>query len=58
MPICPICGSSEYIPIIYGCYPSKELTEKAEKGEVILEDCDEISDKNIFRCKECGNDYK
>ena len=58
MPICPICSSSENIHIIYSCYPSKELLERAEKGEVILEDCDETSDKNLYRCKECGTDYK
>ena len=58
MPICPQCGSPEYAPIIYGCYPSEELKKKAEKGEVILEGCEETTDKNLFRCKECGYDYK
>ena len=57
MPTCPKCGSSEYIPIIYG-KPNDELIEKAEKGEVVLGGCIVTPDRNLFRCKECGTDYK
>ena len=35
-PACPECASSEnVIPIVYG-YPSEELFEAAERGEVAL----------------------
>ncbi|UCH79180.1 MAG: hypothetical protein JSU81_04330 [Candidatus Coatesbacteria bacterium] len=35
-PACPKCGSDEnVIPIVYG-YPSEELFEAAERGEVAL----------------------
>ena len=57
MPTCPKCGSSEYIPIIYG-KPNDELIEKAENGEVVLGGCIVTPDRNLFRCKECGTDYK
>ena len=57
MPICPKCGSEEYIPIVYG-RPNAELQEKAERGEVILGGCVVSPDSNLFRCKDCGTDYK
>jgi hypothetical protein len=35
-PACPECGSNEYVvPIVYG-YPSEELFEAADRGEVCL----------------------
>lgn len=35
-PACPQCGSDENVlPIVYG-YPSEELFEAAERGEVAL----------------------
>ena len=57
MPICPHCGSSNFIPIIYG-EPSPELFEKAEKGEILLGGCEIPPDKDNYQCKDCGNYYK
>ena len=57
MPICPHCGSSNNIPIIYG-KPSDALLEKAEKGEVVLGGCVMTPDRNLYRCKDCGADFK
>ena len=33
--VCPECESEETIPIIYG-YPSNEMCEAAERGEISL----------------------
>ena len=55
MPVCPVCGSEEYIPIIYG-RPGTELLEKAERGEVILGGC--IPGDHHYRCKDCETDYE
>ena len=57
MPTCPQCGSSNSIPIIYG-KPSQALAEKAERGEVVLGGCIVTPDRNLFRCKDCGADYR
>ena len=55
---CPHCGSTNYIPIVYG-YPTHEAFEKAERGELILAGC------CIFephppnkKCKNCGESYR
>ena len=56
MPVCPNCGSTEYIPIIYG-EPSPELMEQAEKGEVVLGGCIITPDRDLFVCKECEAHY-
>ena len=57
MPICPSCGSSNYIPIVYG-KPSAEGMKRAEKGEIVLGGCIVRPDRNKYRCKDCGKDYK
>ena len=50
MPFCPVCGSSNSIPIVYG-RPSEELIEMAERGEVILGGC--IPSEYHYKCKDC-----
>ena len=57
MPICPSCGSSNFIPIVYG-KPSQEAIEKEKRGEIVLGGCIVSPDDNKFRCKDCGRDYK
>ena len=57
MPICPSCGSSNSIPIVYG-KPSSEAMKKAEKGEIVLGGCIVRPDRNKYRCKDCGRDFK
>ena len=57
MPICPTCGSSNSIPIVYG-KPSLEAMKKAERGEIVLGGCIIRIDRNKFRCKDCGRDFK
>ena len=54
---CPNCGSSDYIPILYG-YPSPDAFEKEERGELILAGC-VIFESNPPRkqCKSCGKKY-
>ena len=54
---CPYCGSSNYIPIVYG-YPTHEAFEKADRGELILAGCC-IFEKNPPRhsCKNCHREY-
>ena len=51
MPICPSCGSSNFIPIVYG-RPSQEAIEKEKRGEIVLGGCIVSPDDNKFRCKE------
>ena len=57
MPICPKCGSSNYIPIIYGM-PGPELMMKAERGEVALGGCVVTPDRDLYKCKDCGANFK
>jgi len=48
MPICPSCGSSNFIPIVYG-KPSQEAIEKEKRGEIVLGGCIVSPDDNKFR---------
>ena len=57
MPICPQCGSSNFIPIIYG-KPSLGLFERAERGEVVLGGCILTPNRNLYVCKDCKTAYK
>ena len=57
MPICPSCGSSNYIPIVYG-KPSSEALKKARRGEIVLGGCLVGPNRNLYRCKDCGRNYK
>jgi transposase-like protein len=52
-PTCPRCHSSEQVvPIIYG-YPSEELFEAADRGEVKLGGCVVTGDDPQWFCKSC-----
>jgi hypothetical protein len=53
--ICPKCGSSNGVKIVYG-YPSAETLEKAELGEISLGGCCVSFDDPTSSCKDC--DYR
>ena len=55
--ICPKCGSSEVVPIVYG-YPLESLLKAAEKGRVELGGCCITGDDPNFRCKTCGKAFR
>ena len=51
-PKCPQCGSTEVVPIVVG-YPSLEMFESAERGEVALGGCCVEIDDPEWHCKDC-----
>ena len=53
---CPKCGSTEFIPIVYG-YPSEKAFEKSRKGEIILGGCCVDNDSKKKVCKSCNLHY-
>lgn len=52
--VCPDCGG-ELIPIVYG-FPSPEIMEKAERGEVSLGGC-VLPGFGNYHCKSCNEDF-
>jgi hypothetical protein len=54
--LCPKCGSSQTIPIIYG-YPSAHLELEDEKGNIMLGGCEVYDDMPEFYCKDCDNQF-
>ena len=50
---CPTCGSTEAIPIAYG-YPSTEMAEAAERGEISLGGCVIGPESPELECASCG----
>jgi hypothetical protein len=53
---CPACGSSKIVKIVYG-YPSHELFEASERGEVALGGCCVGHGDNTCACKNCGQTF-
>lgn len=53
--ICPKCNSHKLKKIIYG-YPSPELIEAYEKGEIILGGCCIEDNSPFYKCSNCGED--
>ena len=55
---CPNCGSTNFIPIVYG-KPTYQAYLKAKKGELILAGC-RIIEPNPpnKKCKNCGSSYR
>ena len=51
--ICPNCGSKEYIPIVYGKGPSREVAEKMKKGEILFGGCCVNKRRCCKNCKTC-----
>jgi hypothetical protein len=53
---CPKCDKKAGVAILYG-YPSEELFEEAEKGEVVLGGCMQLLDDPDRQCLECGHQW-
>jgi hypothetical protein len=49
--ICPRCGSGETAKIIYG-YPSFELFQRQERGEMVLGGCE--PQPETWSCRNCS----
>ncbi len=54
---CPKCRSTNVIPIVYG-FPSEELFERADRGEVKLGGCVIEDDNPNYFCKDCEAEFK
>ncbi len=52
LPPCPTCGSRRAVPIVYG-YPTSELFEVAERGEVRLGGCVIGNESPDYECRDC-----
>lgn len=55
-PICPSCGSTEVVPIVYGL-PDPELAEASKKGEVEMGGSVITVHDPKWRCKACGHGW-
>ena len=53
---CPNCGSTDYIPIVYGL-PTSEGFDQDEKGEIILGGCCVFPNSKKKCCKKCRTRY-
>ena len=62
--ICPKCGSSKVVPIVYGLplenleKPGDDLFGAEKRGEVELGGCLVHTNNPNFRCKACGEAFK
>ena len=56
-PSCPDCGSSGVVPIAYG-YPTGEMWEEAERGEIAIGGCIVAPDNPDWRCNDCGHAWQ
>ena len=56
-PTCPKCGSDATATIVYG-FPSEELMEEAERGEVHLGGCCVTDNDPQWRCADCGYGWR
>jgi hypothetical protein len=52
LPPCPACGSTDAIRIAYG-YPSAEMFEAAERGDIRLGGCVIGPESPDFECRNC-----
>ena len=55
-PKCPSCGSDNVAIIAFG-YPGPEMTEEAERGDIVLGGCCVADDDPEWRCKECKQEW-
>jgi hypothetical protein len=51
-PPCPACGSLESLPVEYG-FPSLEMGEAAERGEIVLGGCLIGPESPDYECRDC-----
>lgn len=56
--VCPNCGSSDSMPIVYG-YPTREAERRAEEGMILLGGCLCYGDERDHKwyCRNCGTSY-
>jgi predicted RNA-binding Zn-ribbon protein involved in translation (DUF1610 family) len=54
--VCPKCGSSNVIPIIYGL-PSYEAFLESKEGKIKLGGCIVSDDNPNWHCKDCGHEW-
>ena len=52
--LCPSCGASTRLPIVYGL-PGPDLMKEAEEGRVELGGCAIEEDSPRWSCEECGH---
>jgi predicted RNA-binding Zn-ribbon protein involved in translation (DUF1610 family) len=50
---CPQCGSTDAVRIVYG-YPTVELFEAEQRGEVSLGGCVVGNESPDYACRSCG----
>ncbi len=56
-PRCPKCGSGRVVPIVYG-YPSWELGQAEERGELVLGGYMASDRDPKWRCMDCGHEWR
>ena len=54
---CPQCGSTEWIPIVYG-HPTAETFEAMHRGEVAIGGCLIFPDRPDVECRRCSTPYR
>ena len=52
LPPCPSCGSTDAVEIAYG-YPSHEMWEAEQRGEIVLGGCVIGPESPAFECGDC-----
>ena len=55
-PKCPKCNSDNVVPIAFG-YPSPEMMEEAESGEIVLGGCCIEENDPEWHCKDCDHEW-
>lgn len=55
--MCPRCGDTAGVPIVYGL-PSRELSERAARGEVELGGCVIMPGAPQLRCRVCRHEWR
>jgi hypothetical protein len=53
---CPECDSENVAGIVYG-YPSEEMFDQSERGDIVLGGCCVTEDDPEWRCKDCENEW-
>ena len=55
--ICPRCGSTKVVPIVYG-KPTAEADEEAERGEIVLGGCCFSTKFPDRHCHDCQHEWR
>jgi len=55
-PICPLCNSNNVAEIAFG-YPSPEMFEEAERGDIVLGGCCVTDNDPKWHCKDCEHEW-